>query len=186
VNELRIYFEGDDRLRPGIRLFFTGIAEAASRKGWHFAPPVATYGRPVQAFRIALRAHADAWNVLLLDYEDPDEAEIRKKHLGGCDQDSVFWMVQVMDSWFLADIDALKSFYDGGFQESALKGNPNVEEIPKADVLGRLENATRATKAGKYQKNHAFKLLGLIDPTKVRSVAPNCERMFRVILAGLS
>jgi hypothetical protein len=185
VSELRIYFEGDDRLRPGISLFFSGIAEAARRNGWRFAPPVATYGRPAQAFRIALQTHSNAWNVLLLDWEDPDEAETRRKHLENCDQDSVFWMVQVMEAWLLADIDALKRFYDGGFQESALRGNPKVEEIPKDDVLKRLKKATSGTKSGEYQKNHAFKLLELIDPAKVKKASPNCERLFSVILANL-
>ena len=91
-----------------------------------------------------------------------------------------------MESWFLADIDALKRFYDDGFQESALEGNPKVEEIQKADVLKRLKKATSGTKSGEYQKNHAFKLLGQVDPLKVRNAAPNCERLFTVILARLA
>jgi len=181
VNELRIYFEGDDRLRPGFRLFLSEIAEAARTKGWRCAPPIATYGRPVQAFRIALQTHSNSWNVLLLDQEDSDEAELRKKRLEGCDVESVFWMVQIMESWFLADVDALKKVFEG-FSEAAVRGNPNVEEIPKADVLARLKKAAN----GEYHKvKHGMKLLELIDPVKVRNAAPNCERMFRVILARL-
>ena len=139
VKELRIYFEGDNRLRPAIRHFFSEIAEATSSKGWRFAPPVATDGKPIQAFRIARQTHRDAWNVLLLDAEDPEEARRREKDLEDCDTKSIFWMVQIMESWFLADIDALRRFYDGGFRESALEGNPRVEEIPKTDVLRRLK-----------------------------------------------
>jgi len=93
-----------------MRLFLSEMAEAASRKGWRFAPPVATYGRPVQAFRIALETHSNAWNVLLLDHEDSDEAQIRKNRLEGCDPESIFWMVQIMEAWFLADVDALRAF----------------------------------------------------------------------------
>lgn len=182
MNELRIYFEGDDRLRPGFRLFFSEIADAARRKGWRFAPPIATYGRPVQAFRIALQTHSNAWNVLLLDWEDPNEAEIRKKNLENCDSDSVFWMVQIMESWFLADVDgALKAAFKG-LNEAAVRGNPNVEEIPKADVLARLTKAA----GGEYHKvKHGAKLLETIDPERVRKAAPNCDRMFRLILAKL-
>jgi hypothetical protein len=183
VTELRIYFEGDDRLRPGFRQLLSEIAEAARSKKCRFEL-IATDGTPAQDYRAGLKANPEAWDVLLLD-TDESSANLGAKGLDGCDPESICWMVQIMESWFLADIDALKRSYDGGFQESALKGNPNVEEIPKGDVLTRLENATRGTKAGKYQKNHAFKLLGLIDPSKVRSAAPNCERMFRVILAGL-
>jgi len=181
VNDLRIYFEGDDRLRPGFRLFFLEIADAARRKGWRFAPPVATYGRPVQAFRIALRTHSNAWNVLLLDWEDPEQAAIRNRGLENCDSDSVFWMVQIMESWFLADVDALKAIFKG-LNEAAVRGNPNVEEIPKADVLARLDKAAN----GEYHKvKHGTKLLELIDPEKVRKAAPNCDRMFKIILAKL-
>lgn len=183
MNELRIYFEGDDRLRPGMRRFFSGIAEAASSKGWRFAPPVATYGRPVQAFLIARKTHADAWNVLLLDHEDADEAEIRKKHLEGCDPDSVFWMVEIMESWFLADIDALKALFKSRFNQSAVGWNPKVEEIPKADVMERLKRVI----GEEYHKvKHGTKLLELIDPPKVRKAAPNCDRMFSVILSKLA
>ena len=186
MNELRIYFEGDNRLRPGIGHFFADIAEAAGTKGWRMARPVATNGKPIQAFRIARQTHNDAWNILLLDAEDPEELRRREKELADCDVDSVFWMVQIMESWFLADIDTLKRFYDGGFQENALAGNPKVEDIPKADVLSRLKRATRDTKSGEYQKNHAFKLMERIDPSKVRNAAPHCDRMFKVILARLT
>jgi len=59
-----------------------------------------------------------------------------------------------------------------------LKGNPNVEQIPKADVLTRLKKATSETKSGEYHKiKHAPKLL--------QEFAPNCDRMFRLILAAL-
>jgi hypothetical protein len=181
VNELRIYFEGDDRLRPGFRSFLSKIAESARRNDWRFAAPIATYGRPVQAFRIALQTHSSAWNVLLLDWEDPNESEIRKRQLGDCDPDSVFWMVQIMESWFLADLDALKMVFKG-LNEAAVRGNPNVEEIPKEDVLERLKKAAN----GEYHKvKHGTKLLGLIDPAKVRKAAPNCDRMFNRILAKL-
>lgn len=179
MNELRIYFEGDDRLRRGFRQFFRDIADAASRSGWRLAPPVATYGRPVQAFRIALQTHSSAWNVLLLDHEDAGEAGIRRKHLAGCDQGSVFWMIQIMESWFLANTEALKAVFKRNLNENALKRNPNVEEIPKQDVLDCLKSAT----GGRYHKvEHGAKLLASIDPAKVRKAAPECDR----ILAKLS
>jgi hypothetical protein len=90
-------------------------------------------------------------------------------------------MVQVMESWFLADVDALKTVFKG-LSEAAVRGNPNVEEIPKADVLERLNKAAN----GEYRKvKHGTRLLELIDPAKVRKAAPNCDRMFNVILAKL-
>jgi hypothetical protein len=177
VTKLRVYFEGDDRLRPGFRQFLSEIAEAARRKMCYF-DLIATEGTPVQDFHAALITHRDAWNVLLLDWEESTEAQLRKQGLQGCDPDSIFWMVQIMESWFLADVDALKALFGG----SLSKGNPNVEEIPKADVLERLRKAAN----GEYHKvKHGAKLLALIDPARVRKAAPHCDRMFTVILARL-
>jgi hypothetical protein len=179
VTKLRIYFEGDARLRPGFRQFLSEIANAASGKKCQF-DLIATDGTPVQDFRDAMKTHPEAWNVLVLD------SDLGRTAVEGCDPESIFWMVQIMESWLLVDIDALKRFYNGGFQESALKGNPNVEQIPKADVLTRLKKATSETKSGEYHKiKHAPKLLQEIDPVLVRRFAPNCDRRFRLILAAL-
>ncbi len=189
VKELRIYFEGDEGLKRGFDTFLREIKTAARSKGWDF-DTVATNGTPAKDYITALKTHSRAWNVLLLD---SDEALVRsstslsrKKGLKGCDPDSIFWMVEIMESWFLADPEALERHYKGGFKTKAVKGNREVEKIPKADVLRRLENATRRTKAGKYQKNHAFKVLELINPARVRNAAPNCDRMFSVILGKLA
>lgn len=181
VTELRIYFEGDTRLRPGFHSFLKEIVEAARQKRCRLEL-VATDGTPVEDFRIALRSHPDAWNVLLLDSEGSLSSCDRRKKFDREDDDRVFWMVELMESWFLADIPTLSAFYGNRFQEGALKGNPKVEEIPKADVRKRLNKASGDT----YHKtNHAPKLLERIDPALVRKAAPNCERMFRTILAML-
>lgn len=156
--------------------FLSEIADAARTKGWRFAPPIATYGGPVQAFRIALRAHPDAWNVLI-DGEDPDEAALREKGLQGCDPERIFWMVQIMESWFLADPEALEKL----FGKTPPAGNPKVEEIPKKDILERLKKV-----AGEYHNvKHGAKLLASVGPGKVRKAAPNRDRMFRLNLTKL-
>jgi len=185
VSELRIYFEGDVRLRSGFRKFLFEIAEVARSRRCHL-DVIAADGTPVQDFRDALRTHPNAWNVLLLDsdseFKGSHEDLCRSKGLDPTLRQSIFWMVQVMESWFLADLDAFKECFDR-FDRAALKGNPKVEEIPKRDVLERLKKATN----GKYHKvTHGTKLLSLIDPSKVREAAPNCDRMFRLILAELS
>lgn len=188
VKQLRFYFEGDETLRPGFNSFLKEIKEAASSKGWEFEA-VATNGTPAKDYLTALKTHRRALNVLLLDSDEPpglSSARLQgKKGLKGCDSKCIFWMVEVMESWFLADIEALQKRYKGGFNRKAIKVQPNVEKVRKVDVISQLETATRRTKAGKYQKSHAFKLLGLIDPVKVRKAAPHCQRMFSIILAKL-
>ena len=91
-------------------------------------------------------------------------------------------MVELMESWFLADLKALREFFRNRVPEDALRGNPKVE-IPKLDVLSRLEQAS----GGQYHKTkHAPAILAEIDPARVRKAAPNCERMFRALLDELS
>ena len=190
VSELRIYFEGDARLRPGFHKFLSQIVQTARARQCR-VDLIATGGTPVADFHAALIAHPNAFNVLVLDSDGPIDGSLadlyRSKKLDPKLQDSVFWMVQLMESWFLADIGALKAYYRDGFIESAVTGNPAVEEILNADVYARLKRATKETKRGEYHKTkHAADLLARIDPSRVRSAAPNCDRMFPIILEKLA
>jgi hypothetical protein len=140
------------------------------RIGFQVIPTGAT---PEEDYRIAQKTHKHARNILLRDSEGPKPKE----------KNSVFWMVQLMEAWFLADPEALKSYYGKDFASEALKKNPQVEEIPKADVLECLKQATRKTLKGAYHKTaHAPHILELLDPDKVRKAAPQCDRLFCEIL----
>jgi len=112
VTELRIYFEGDPKLKPGFSEFLREIREAAWNRKCRFQP-VATNGTPVQDFQIALDTHRAAWNVLLLDSDVPVNSSLAdlclSKKLNPSHEEFVFWMVQIMESWFLADIAAPES-----------------------------------------------------------------------------
>jgi hypothetical protein len=189
VKEIRIYFEGDDALRPGFRSFLSQIAEAAKLRRCKFNL-IAANGTPVLDYQDAIATHPDAWNVLLLDSEEAITGPLpdfcRKKRLPDL-SDSVFWMVQIMESWFLADPESLKKYYGDGFRENALDGDPRVEKIPKADVLLRLKAATRATKKKEYHKTaHAPDLLARIKPDLVKAAAPHSTRLFGELLAKLA
>ena len=86
-------------------------------------------------------------------------------------------MVQIMESWFLADPDSLESFYGHGFHKQALPRNPNIEQVPKQDVLSGLAQATRGTKKGGYSKSsHSFGILAQLDPVRVRNASPHADR----------
>src|ERR1017187_9541073 len=148
LREIRIYFEGDKSLKAGVDAFLQEIRERATShcKVWI----VATGGTPERDFGIAMRKHPAAWNVLLRDSEGPLQPN-RPASLAG----SIFWMVEMMESWFHAD----------------------------KDVLEGLNAATKDTTKGKYHKTkHAPALLQSIKPELVRKAAPNCERLFKVVL----
>ena len=92
-------------------------------------------------------------------------------------------MVQIMESWFLADRETLEDFYGQRFNVNALPHNPNIEEVSKQDVLSRLARATRTTQKGSYAKGgHGFAILEKLDPNKVRSASRSAKRFLRAIL----
>jgi hypothetical protein len=190
VTELRVYFEGDSQLKPGLHAFLSDVVDAARRKRCRF-DLIATNGTPVADYHDALKSHPDAWNVLLLDSEQAIAGSLADfcgdRGLQGCDEHSIFWMVQLMECWFVADVLALKDYYDGGFNESALPRNPEVERISKGDVLSGLKRATKNSKRGEYHKTkHARQLLEKVSPGLVSEAAPNCKRMFQTLLRELS
>ena len=108
----------------------------------------------------AIHTNTDSTNLLLIDSDCPDDGKLTasvRNHPGwnasvaaSVTDSQLHFMVQVMESWFLADRQCLRSYYGPNFLESRLRGNPKVEEILKDDVIKGLEDATRDTKKGKY------------------------------------
>ena len=88
-------------------------------------------------------------------------------------------MVQVMESWFLADRETLKAFFGQGFKENALPAaNNDIEVIAKQQVYNSLAQATSncKTKAAYGKGEHSFKLLTKIDTAKVTQASPWAKR----------
>ncbi len=94
-------------------------------------------------------------------------------------------MVQVMESWFLADKSTLASFFGQGFRGTALPAHGSIETISKESVYQSLKNATRdcKTKASYGKGAHSFKILAYIDPDKVRSASPWAKRFIDTLRA---
>lgn len=190
LSEIRIYFEGNDSLRPGFDQFFSEI-KLRAREMRCGIRSIATGGEPERDFRTAMRKHPSAWNILLRDSEVPYRSDLsrslcEKQGWDPSHTDSIFWMVQMMEAWFHADKEALESYYGQHFHRNALRANPNVEEISKPDLMDGLNAATKDTPKHKYHKTrHAPALLERIDPAKVRKAAPNCDKLFATILGRL-
>lgn len=195
LTEIRIYFEGHRALKPGFSQFFADLRERARSRRCKFELISGGSGSNVcNDFARALRTHPRSWNILLIDSEGPDtrtlsETLCRNQGWDTATRDSIFWMVEMMESWFHADKEALEAFYGPDFRKNALKPNPNVEDISKSDLKHGLRNATEHTKKGDYFDNktsHGPALLSVIGANKVRSAAPNCRGLFEAVLARLS
>lgn len=191
---IRIYFEGNPQLKRGFAGFLSGLREKASaaRIGWELVAS-GSRNEALKDFKIALRNHKNDIIALLVDAEGLVLSDSPWEHLAslpdaalrkpkGAKDKHAHLMVQVMESWFLADKEALKAYYGQGFHAGCLPDTSNIEDVPKDAVLSSLNKAVADTKKGEYLKTrHAADLLGQINPTKVRRGSKYCECLFRTI-----
>lgn len=191
VKEIRFHVEGHPRLHSGFQKFLSEIREAARRRGVGWTLTMAQ-GQAVRDFMKGLRTQPDAFHVLLMDSEGSADGQLREDLHRRSDwspprgntvsPEQEQWMVQVMESWFLADRDALRAYYGARIRESSLPQNPQIEQISEQDVL---EGLTRAT-GGDYHKGaDAPRILELLKPGQVRARAPHCRRLFDTLLEKL-
>lgn len=115
--------------------------------------------------------------LLLIDSDGADLNALRQDVLTRANvanaRERSFFMVQLMEAWFLADRECLASYYGASFRGGRLPGN-QPEDVTKNDVMDRLRQATQDTSKGAYHKtDHAPELLGRLNPTTVYSACPN-------------
>jgi hypothetical protein len=196
LTRLRIYLEGggDQKeqkagLRRGMTAFLDSLKRFAAEKS--ISLDVVVCGGRQKAydkFRNALSTDPSNLAVLLVDAEE-NVALLPRAHLAnrdgwsldGIDERSVHLMAQTMETWIVADAEAVRFYYDQGFVSCLPKAN-DLEPITKSEILELLERATRHTQKGKYHKTrHAPDLLSLLDPVKVRHRCKFCDRLFSVL-----
>jgi len=195
MKEIAIYVEGGgdtaqqkSELRQGFASLFNQIKSNAASKGWSLR--FTCCGNRNQAHQDFIKAPKENHriNVLLVDSEEAipsfdkcKDAWLRVEHLKKRDKwnfekvnsEYVHLMVQCMETWIVADAEALKSFYRQGFLENCLPARDNLEEISKKDILNNLKKATKNTQKGEYGKiKHASKLLMIIDSREVEKCCP--------------
>ena len=86
-------------------------------------------------------------------------------------------MVQMMESWLIADREKLKEHYQGNFVANVIPNMTDVETIAKDDVIRLLERATN----NRYAKAEGLKLLGKVRAEEVRKKAKHCERFLATL-----
>jgi hypothetical protein len=191
-----VYVEGGGRQRRILdhcRRGFGELFEKVVREGHR--PKVVACGdrrRTFEDFRADLEGSEEGFRILLVDSEGPVRGDvtpwtylrardgwIKPANVG---DDQAHLMVQCMESWFLADHEALSEYYEQGYVASSLPARTNVEEILKRDTERALEHASRHTQKGPYHKTrHGFNLLALIDPVKLRRASVHAQRLFEVL-----
>jgi hypothetical protein len=95
----------------------------------------------------------------------------------GARDDHAFLMVQLMETWLVADRNTLREYFGASFRENALPRWPALEAVAKRDILDALDHATaRCPKP--YTKGHvSFELLARTDPARVENACPHAKKL---------
>lgn len=198
---VKLYVEGGGKtaaLKAGCR---EGITTFITKSGLENRPRVVACGSRSDAYESFCTAIANGEDAMLLvDSETPVSEAYQQGHdpaqwlpwshlkqrkgdgwnkPTGSDDTDCHLMVQVMESWFLADRATLKAFFGDGFKENQLPApTRSIEGVMKEDLYRALGRATAAckTKAPYGKGEHSFKLLTNIDATKVATASPWAKR----------
>ena len=194
MSGVAIYMEGGGdgksaqaAIRQGMDALLRPLKDAARAKALHWKlVPCGARNDAFRRFRDAINHGDSAIAVLLVDAEGPVNRAPRL-HLqsrdgwgmGFADEDTSHLMVQVMETWIVADPDALSTYYGQNFNGNVLPKAANLEQVSKADVARTLNRATEHTTKGCYHKiRHASDLLKRIDVERVKKRCPHCARLF--------
>ena len=194
---VKIYVEGGGDSRgqqaPLRRAFSKLLRQFEGRM-----PSIVCGGSRLAAFNEFKRAFVDIGNsaMLLVDAEGPVSGDDAWVHVAsrqgdrwprpiGAKDDQLHLMVELMESWFLADRAELANYFGTGFAVNKLPGTESqIEPIQKLDVLTALKKATLASRKGEYHKGkHSAELLGNIDPNKLKHSSPGFAALLMAIEA---
>lgn len=177
-------------LRDAARAWIEAAVPTAKKK----VRVVACGGRQdaYEAFCIGLDANEDAFCMLLVDAEELVTAPSRWAHVkqrtgdgwdrpDGTSEDNLHFMAVVMETWLVADPDALSAWFKAGFNPKHLPGHKNLEQVVKADVYRGLDAATRPSQRGPYGKGKDFALLGRVTPARVLDRCPLAGQFVNVL-----
>lgn len=100
----------------------------------------------------------------------------------GAREEDLHLMVQVMETWFLADRAALQRIFGKGLRASALPNRDDIENVSKEEVFRALHEASKGSKAGRYGKGqHSFRILAELDPAKLERASPWARRFLETL-----
>lgn len=125
--------------------------------------------------------------LLLVDSEGPVQADVGAwEHLRASDgwqkpqgaaENQAFLMVQLMETWFLADPETLRRYFGQGFRDNAFRAWPSLEAVPKDTVLSTLAQATAGCKRPYAKGKVSFDLLREVEPTMVENACPHAKKL---------
>ena len=146
-------------------------------------------GNAFAEFQVALRSNKDALCLLLVDSEGPvtpgtDPWTHVKERRGdlwerpaAVEENQLHFMVQMMEAWIVADVEALSRYYGKGFDAKALPYE-RLEDVSKDDLEKKLTKATKTTSKKGYEKSDGMVLIGCVAPSRVENACAYARRFF--------
>lgn len=92
-------------------------------------------------------------------------------------RDQVFLMIPTMEAWLLADPDGIKSYFGQQAKITSIPAWPNLEQVPKQELIRTLESITTGCKKSYKKEKTSFELLAHIDAKKVMARCPAAKRL---------
>lgn len=197
---IRIYIEGggdgrilDTLFRQGWQRFF----QAAGLSG--HMPRVVRGGGRAQTWDMFMTAVSNPPSgvvpLLLVDSEGPlSPGHSVWDHLQSRDgwarpenaaEHQAFLMVQLMETWFLADRELLRRYFGADLRENHFREWPDLESVPKDTILRSLEMATAGCGRKKYAKGQvSFEILRDLSPGLVEEKCPHARAFLHRLRAG--
>ena len=126
--------------------------------------------------------------LLLVDSEGPVKlGQTSWQHLktrddwdrpNGVADDQAFLMVEVMETWFIADLQMLARYFGANFRPNRIPAWPSLEAISKKAVFDTLDWSTAACGKKRYAKGKiSFELLARLDPNVVENACPQARTL---------
>ncbi len=118
----------------------------------------------------AFKDDTSVWQHLKLRDNWDKPAEASEQH--------AYLMVQVMETWFLADIEALRAYFGNNLKPDKIPAWTDLESVRKKVVFETLDRATAQCGEKRYAKGKiSFELLSSINPQKVADKCPHGKRL---------
>ena len=180
----------DGEFRQAWKQFLQPLADFAKTKGVLFFQCIPGRGgsQSLEKFAHPLPTQAGALRILLIDSERP-AAEVTKpwKYLPKCkrpnwaDDRSCYLMVQCLETWLLADPEAIRVHYDEKskpcFRPRELKAWPPLETVDRKILQKALEKATENC-TRPYFHAYGNVLIAVVSREKLMKL-PSVERLFK-------
>ena len=195
--KVKLYVEGtgNDRQRAIFREAFRDFFAAAGVTKRPGTVPCGSRQEAYESFVAAVRErNPGVLPLLLVDSEKVvDPTDDVWQHLKKCDKwdrpqgasdDQAFLMVQIMETWFLADVENLRKYFGSRFKVESLEKWPKLEAVDKDKVIEALKKATSGCKKPYSKREHSFDLIGRIRPSFVERASPHAKSLLDRLREG--